>query len=219
MKRVNAKWLVVIVGVGAMVATLVPDVDARGRGRGGAARSHGSVRQSGGRVAHTGGRSATVTRGAKVSTPRGTRTVARTGTVHGGAVHGRAVHGGAAVAHHRADHRDDVRDDVRDVHRRTRARHAVGHAIRTLPRGHRTVYVAGVPYYYNDGYYYVKRYSGWTTTYVVSAAPVGAVIDELPDYCSMVVVVGGRTYYSDGTVYYTRAYKAGEVSYILVQRP
>ena len=33
------------------------------------------------------------------------------------------------------------------------------------------------------------------------------------------VVVAGRTYYSDGTVYYTRAYKAGEVSYVLVQKP
>ena len=205
MKRVNAKRLVVIVGIAAMLGMLVPDAAARGRARGATVRSHGSVRQSGARVTRTGSHSATVSRGARISTPHGSRTVTRTGTVHGG----------PAVANHRADRRDDIHD----AHRRARVRHAVGHAIRTLPHGHRTVYVAGVPYYYYDGLYYVKRYSGGTTTtYVVSAEPIGAVIYKLPDTNST-VLVGGRTYYSDGTVFYTRAYQAGEVSYILVQRP
>jgi hypothetical protein len=191
----------------AMVGMLVPDASARARARGSTFRSHGSVRQSGAMVTRTGPHSASVTRGARVATPHGSRSVTRS----------RTVHGGPAVGHRRA-HRADVRDDVEDAHRRAHVRHAVGHIIRSLPRGYTTVYVVGVPYYYYDGVYYVKRYESGATAYVVSEEPVGAVIYELPPRYST-VVISGRTYYSDGTVYYTRAYQSGRVSYVLVHQP
>lgn len=51
----------------------------------------------------------------------------------------------------------------------------VGAIVATLPYGHRTMVVAGVPYYYYDGYYYRQCPSG----YVVVPEPV-AVAPVMP---------------------------------------
>jgi hypothetical protein len=81
---------------------------------------------------------------------------------------------------------------------------------RFLPRTHRTIFIDGVDYYYDNGIFYRRGRSG----YVFITAPTGAVVPELPR-AYHVLVINGRTYYSFDNVYYVESSQG----YQVVQRP
>jgi len=64
------------------------------------------------------------------------------------------------------------------------------HSYYGLPKDHRIIWLAGLDYYYHDGYFYRETPSG----YVIVQAPVGASIEVLPR--------GHKTIFYDGITYY-----------------
>lgn len=90
--------------------------------------------------------------------------------------------------------------------------HRVGHVTVSLPRGHISITVGGLGYYYHGGMYYQRRGG----SYVVVTAPVGATISVLPiGYTT--VHIGGVVHYQYGGVHYRPYYQNGVVVYRVVR--
>ena len=77
----------------------------------------------------------------------------------------------------------------------------IGASIASLPPSYTTVYVAGDPFYYDNGVYYAPAPQG--SDYVVVPPPAGAVVSELPASCTS-VSAGDLTYRNCGGAYYLR---------------
>jgi len=94
---------------------------------------------------------------------------------------------------------------------------ALGMAVASLPARHQTVVVAGSPYYYVNGVYYVQ--SG--TQYVVVPAPVGAVVEHPPAQVTNVYVNDENLGYSNGAYYKQEPPKkaGGDPTYEVVAPP
>jgi Family of unknown function (DUF6515) len=92
-----------------------------------------------------------------------------------------------------------------------------GDRVTTLPADYRIVYVRGLPYYYCGGYYY-HSYDGDGGGYTIVEPPIGAIIYELPEGATA-LVVDGVNYFIDGKTYYRTTYSNGQVAYIVVPAP
>jgi hypothetical protein len=86
------------------------------------------------------------------------------------------------------------------------------------PPEHRTVSLEDTTYFYKDGDYYVRKYSGDRMVYVVVEPPLGAVVYELPERYKK-QQIGDRIYFVDGDSYYMRGYTNDRVAYRVTEKP
>jgi len=93
----------------------------------------------------------------------------------------------------------------------------LGAAVASLPARHETVIVAGSPYYYANGVYYVQSGSQYT----VVPAPVGATVQHPPAQVTNVYVNNEDLGYSNGAYYKQEPPKkeGGDPSYKVVKPP
>jgi len=93
----------------------------------------------------------------------------------------------------------------------------LGMAVASLPARHETIIVAGSPYYYADGVYYVQSGS----QYEVVPAPVGATVEHPPSQVTNVYVNNQDLGYSNGAYYEQEppAKAGGDPTYKVVAPP
>ena len=93
----------------------------------------------------------------------------------------------------------------------------LGMAVASLPARHETIVVAGSPYYYADGVYYVQSGSQYT----VVPAPVGATVEHPPAQVTNVYVNNQNLGYSNGAYYEQEppAKEGGDPTYKVVAPP
>lgn len=89
----------------------------------------------------------------------------------------------------------------------------IGIHINILPRGYRSVYVGGTPYYYYGGAYYRP---GPDRSYEVVDAPLGASVPELPAGAQVVVINEQKYFELDGTYYKEDIRGNNEIWYTVV---
>jgi hypothetical protein len=78
---------------------------------------------------------------------------------------------------------------------------AIGTILATPPAGAAPITVGGSGYYYDDNAYYLPVYDEGDVAYQAVAAPVGAMVDELPSGCTS-WTIGDVTYSQCGIVTY-----------------
>jgi len=118
---------------------------------------------------------------------------------------GRDVHGGErGIEAERHEHLEDAarerrRWDIDDERRHSYSWFGFhpGMVLNVLPPGYSQVYVAGNPYYYDQGVYYQSAPSG----YLVVTPPVGAIVAQLPPGAEGIPYGPTVYYYGAGAFY------------------
>jgi len=77
------------------------------------------------------------------------------------------------------------------------------------------VYVGNSPYYRHGGRYYWPYYYNGEYIYEIGPAPIGLIVDALPEGCQT-VVDGGVTYYLCGNDWYVDYYENNYAGYQVV---
>lgn len=83
----------------------------------------------------------------------------------------------------------------------------------TTPKIYKLIYVAGKPYYYWQGIYYVKNEK--SDNYTVVTSPIGAVIMELPEGAKQ-LILDNKVYYQYNNTIYKETIIENKIAYEVV---